>query len=98
MIAISNLFDGVDLYSTSPPKRASSVQIPISDNLPTPLSYIHGGLALLVGGTAGKARIIDCESLGVLQTLDHNGAHTLSVEFVGSLTQKDQKMDVCNRL
>ena len=75
MIAVSNLFDGVDYYSTSPPRHASSVQIPISDNLPTPLSYIHGGSALLIGGTAGKARIIDCQSLSVFQTLDHNGEH-----------------------
>lgn len=98
MIAVSNLFDGVDWYSTSPPKRAYSVKIPISDNLPTPLSYVHGGSALLIGGTAGKARIIDCQSLNVLQILDHNGTYPPSTEIMGNASSRVQTMDVCSPL
>jgi len=84
-IAVSNLFDGVDWYSTSPPRHAYSVKIPISDNLPTPLSYIDNGSAILVGGTSGKAHIIDCKSLNVLQVLDHNGTVASPVEILGNV-------------
>lgn len=97
-IAVSNLFDGVDWYSISPQKHANSVKIPISDNLPTPLCYIHGGSALLVGGTSGKAHIIDCRSLNELQAMDHNGAAVLYVETLDNANHRDQTTGVYNQL
>jgi hypothetical protein len=96
-MAVSNLFDGVDWYSTSPQKHTYSVKIPISDNFPTPLSYIDGGSALLIGGTSGKAHIIDCKSLNVLQVLDHNGAVSSPVEIPGNVNPRDQRMDAFNQ-
>jgi len=83
-MATSNQLDGVDWYSLSSFKPISSSKIPISKGSSvSSLAYVDGDNAIVIGGLAGLAYIVDCQTFDVRQELDHNGVYPLHSTSLG---------------
>jgi len=91
-MAASNLLDGVDWYSLSSSKLISSSKIPISTSpSDSSLTYVDGGNAIVIGGLAGQAYIVDCQTFDVRQELDHNGTYTtICYSATNTVTQTEE--------
>ncbi|RPD78044.1 hypothetical protein L226DRAFT_458228 [Lentinus tigrinus ALCF2SS1-7] len=74
LMAVSNLYDGFDLYNTSDQTHLRTFQVNTHINVPLPVLFIEGASKRVVTGTsAGQVRIIDVSGDVVLQELNHNG-------------------------
>ncbi|KAI0026819.1 WD40-repeat-containing domain protein [Vararia minispora EC-137] len=79
-IVASNLYDGLDWYLIQQtmfgaPTRlthTTSITLDLQENVILPVKYIHGGAAVLVGGTNGAARIFNTTDGSRHQLLSHN--------------------------
>ncbi|KAI0028644.1 WD40-repeat-containing domain protein [Vararia minispora EC-137] len=89
-LVVTNLYDGLDYYSTQTRFGASSTHqfshntpsiIDRKNNVVLPVKYIHDGAAVLVGGTEGSARILSTVSGESLQTLGHHDGIVQALDY-----------------
>lgn len=71
-IAITNLFDGVDLYDLTSRSLVDSLRTTIADNIITPIISDGAGL-LIVGGSCGTVQLLQLFPAIIVQTLDLEG-------------------------
>jgi hypothetical protein len=78
-IVASNLFDGLDFYSTADRTLSHSVPCPINQqkNAAVPVLFTGDGSAIIVGGTSGSVRVLDSSSCETLQVLSHDGRFSM---------------------
>jgi hypothetical protein len=85
-VVVSNLYDGLDWYSTTDRALSHTTQCPINQqmNHPVPVLFACDGSAIIVGGTCGSARILDTKTSETVQTLPHDGISVdgLRIHFV----------------
>ncbi|KAI0695260.1 hypothetical protein C8T65DRAFT_552067, partial [Cerioporus squamosus] len=72
-MAISNLYDGFDLYRLSDLTHVRTFQVDTRLNVPLPALFIEDASALVLGSSCGQVRIVDASAGDVIQELDHNG-------------------------
>ena len=71
-IAVTNLFDGVDLYDLTSRSLVDSLRTTIADNIITPIISDGAGL-LIMGGSCGTVQLLQLSPATVVQTLDLEG-------------------------
>ena len=82
-LVVSNLDSGFDVYHLDNSTSDGSILHPCHGRK-VPITFIHGGFALLGGSSFGQVSIWDARSRKLLQVLKHEG--TLSSKFDKSLT------------
>ena len=73
IIVASNLYDGFDCYSTTTRSLVHTFRTRITQNVPLPVQFIHGGSALLFGSACGDVSIWDEVSHNWEDSLRHAG-------------------------
>lgn len=71
-LAVTNLFDGVDIYAVSDQRRLNSVSVDITENVSAPVLFLDND-SIIFGGGSGLVYIAEGEPLVVTQTLKHTG-------------------------
>ncbi|KAI0689981.1 hypothetical protein C8T65DRAFT_519269, partial [Cerioporus squamosus] len=72
-LAISNLYDGVDVYNGADAALLRTIPLDITDNIPLPVVFVDGGAKLIAGSSCGKVSICDVATGQVQLVLDHGG-------------------------
>lgn len=72
-MAVSNLYDGCDLYDLNDQTHLRTFQVNTKINVPLPVLFVQTASAVVMGTSCGEVRIIDVSAGVVLQVLDHNG-------------------------
>ncbi|KAI0031571.1 WD40-repeat-containing domain protein [Vararia minispora EC-137] len=89
-LVVTNLYDGLDYYSTQtrfgvPSSHQFSHSTPSmvdrKNNVILPVKYIHNGAAVLVGGTEGSARIFSTVNGEKQQTLGHHDGIVQALDY-----------------
>ncbi|KLO04083.1 hypothetical protein SCHPADRAFT_762338 [Schizopora paradoxa] len=70
-IFISNLADGVDQYRLPEMEKVKTFPHAIKSNFPLQVTVARGGSWLISGGDNGYARLFDCHSGRLLESLIH---------------------------
>ncbi|KAI0822493.1 hypothetical protein BC628DRAFT_1327261 [Trametes gibbosa] len=73
MLAVSNLYDGFDIYNLSTQSHVRTFQVTLSVNLPLPVLLASDGSECVFGSSSGEVRIVDPTSAQELQILNHDG-------------------------
>ncbi|RDX40375.1 hypothetical protein OH76DRAFT_1299375, partial [Lentinus brumalis] len=73
LLAVSNLFDGFDVYRIKDQTHLFTISADTAVNIPLPVMFIHAGSALLTGSSSGQARICSAEDGSTIQTLASSG-------------------------
>ena len=76
-IAISNLYDGFDLYSMSDREWMRVFRVDTRLNVPLPVLFIEGGAKLFTGSSCGQVTLFDIHTAEVVQKLNHDGIERL---------------------
>lgn len=71
-LAVTNLFDGVDLYSLIDQTRLHSVPVDMKENVSVAVAFM-GDNTIVFGGGSGLAYIAEGTPLTVKHTLRHGG-------------------------
>ncbi|KAH9893360.1 WD40-repeat-containing domain protein [Cubamyces lactineus] len=79
-IAASNLFDGVDLYSTHDQTLLKTYRIDIAINVPMPVSFITNH-ALIVGTSSAKVCIFDMAITEPIQVVPSEGRLIQAISY-----------------
>jgi hypothetical protein len=82
-LAVTNLFDGVDLYSLIDQSRLHSVSVDMKENVSVAVTFINNN-TIVFGGGSGFAYIAEGTPLAVKRTLGHSGVFHLLRLFRGS--------------
>lgn len=77
LIAVTNLYDGVDWYTVKTRQCVHSSIDRVETNVPMPVIFIDRGSAILVGGSCGHAMICNTEGSDPISLLQHEGAYTV---------------------
>ena len=72
-MAVSNLYDGFDLYSVKEQTHLRTFQVNTEVNVPLPVLFIGDASTLVVGTSCGEVRMIDVRAGVILEELDHEG-------------------------
>ncbi|TEB39420.1 WD40 repeat-like protein [Coprinellus micaceus] len=86
-LAVSNLSDGIDIYSTPPSRLLDTHQHPVRQNYRLQMASFYGGAFVAVGSDSGKPRIYS-RTGGLHRTVPHG--HRLVPTIVSS-----QSGDTC---
>ena len=86
IIAISNLYDGFDLYTTEDAALLRTFLCDVTDNVPLPAVFVREGTALIMGTSCGKVNVGDVRTGELIQQLDHDGRRQYSMRTVHMLT------------
>lgn len=68
-IAITNLFDGVDLYSVADRRLVSSIKSPIAENVPVQVTFDRCG-DVAIGGSSGVIHVFQTSPPATVQKLE----------------------------
>lgn len=71
-MAVSNLYDGFDLYSLIDQAHLRTFQVDTRINVPLPVLFFNAS-ALVMGTSCGLVRIMDVTANAILQELHHDG-------------------------
>lgn len=77
-LAVTNLFDGVDLYSLVDQSRLSSVSVDVKQNVSAAVTFASDN-SIVFGGGSGLAYVAEGMPLTVRYTLKHGGARLLQL-------------------
>jgi len=77
MIAITNLFNGVDYYSLSNQRLVGSIKAEITDNCPTSVVFDRRGFVAF-GGSSGIVQVACLSPSAVVQTMEVEGVGFVS--------------------
>lgn len=69
---MTNLFDGVDLYSLTDQSRLNSVSVDVKQNVSAAVTFASND-SIVFGGGSGFAYIAEGIPLAVKHTLEHGG-------------------------
>lgn len=69
-LAVTNLFDGVDLYSLTNQSRLNSVSVDMKENVPVAVAFMSDN-AIVFGGGSGLAYVAEGSPPVVKHTLRH---------------------------
>lgn len=72
-LAVTNLFDGVDLYSLADQSRLGSIPVDMGENFPTAVSFASNS-SIIFGGGSGCAYVAEGTPLTVQHNLEHGSA------------------------
>lgn len=72
-LAVTNLFDGVDLYSLADQSRLGSVSVDMGENVSTAISFASNN-GIVFGGGSGHAYVAEGTPLTVQHNLKHGSA------------------------
>lgn len=78
-LAISNLFDGLDMYDLKSQQFTRTLPTYIMENVLIPLVFVHNDQAILVGSAHGAVKILNCLTGDTYADLSHS-----STSFVSS--------------
>ncbi|KAI0748833.1 hypothetical protein C8Q74DRAFT_1212393, partial [Fomes fomentarius] len=73
LIAVSNLYDGFDLYRLEYQSHIRTIKVNMDINVPLPVVFLNGGAEVLVGSSCGDVRIHQTKTGNITQELEHNG-------------------------
>lgn len=73
---MTNLFDGVDLYSLVDQSRLGSVSVEVKENVSAAVAFANDN-NIIFGGGSGLAYVAEGTPLTVNHTLKHNGVWLL---------------------
>ncbi|KAI0643949.1 WD40-repeat-containing domain protein [Trametes meyenii] len=75
LLAVSNLYDGFDVYDVTADfqKHLRTFAVPLSINLPLPVLLTSDESEMVVGSSSGKVHVFDPTTGRELQLLDHAG-------------------------
>ncbi|KAI9063129.1 hypothetical protein FKP32DRAFT_1572484, partial [Trametes sanguinea] len=73
LLAVSNLYDGFDIYDVTTQLHVRTCSIPLTVNLPLPVLISSDESELITGSASGEVRTHDPVTGSVLQLLDHRG-------------------------
>jgi hypothetical protein len=76
-LAVTNLFDGVDVYSLVDQSRLYTVSVDMEENVPATVTFVSDN-TVVFGGGSGLAYIAEGTPLRVRHTLEHGGACVFS--------------------
>jgi hypothetical protein len=71
-LAVTNLFDGVDVYSMADQSRLNSVSVDVKENVSTAVAFLSDN-TVVFGGGSGVAYIAEGTPLMVTRILRHGG-------------------------
>lgn len=71
-MAVTNLFDGVDLYSLVDQGRLGSVSVDVKENVSAAVTFTSDN-SIVFGGGSGLVYVAEGVPLTVRHTLRHNG-------------------------
>ncbi|KAI0689578.1 hypothetical protein C8T65DRAFT_544841, partial [Cerioporus squamosus] len=71
--AVSNLYDGFDLYRTSDHSWVRAYRADTRLNLPLPVIFVEDGAKLFTGTSCGQVSLVDLQTGQEIQELCHNG-------------------------
>ncbi|KAI9059819.1 hypothetical protein FKP32DRAFT_1579130, partial [Trametes sanguinea] len=72
-LAVSNLYDGFDLYDIETGAHVHTYTTALPVNVPLPVVVTSDGSELITGSAYGKVEVFNPASHERLQRLDHNG-------------------------
>jgi hypothetical protein len=75
---VTNLFDGVDLYSLTDQSRLHSVSVDVRENVSAMVTFASDN-SIVFGGGSGLAYVAEGIPLTVRHTLKHDGVSTPSL-------------------
>jgi len=75
-IAVTNLFDGVDLYDLTNRSLVGSLRVEVAENIITPIISDNAG-SMIIGGSTGTVQVLQPIPAAVIQTLDLEGESNL---------------------
>lgn len=78
-LAVTNLFDGVDIYTLSDQRRLSSVPVDIKENVSAPVLFLNNN-SIIFGGGSGLVYVAGGEPPAVTQTL-HSGKSAAPLRY-----------------
>ncbi|KAI0054364.1 hypothetical protein BV25DRAFT_1817164, partial [Artomyces pyxidatus] len=79
-LALSNLFDGFDLYRLPDGRFLKNFPGLLTDNVPIPLCFVHDGTALLFGSSSGLPTLWSVKTCSLLQGLRHPSTTSLALQ------------------
>lgn len=77
-LAISNLFDGLDMYDLKNQRFTHTLPTYIMENVLIPLVFVHNNEAILVGSAHGAVKILDCLTGDTHADLSHSSTPSIS--------------------
>ena len=79
LIALSNLADGFEFYTLSDQQRIYTINLNISESVPTSILFDQNGW-IMFGGPSGAAYVASGTPPAIKQTLKYEGKLSLCVE------------------
>jgi hypothetical protein len=73
LLAVTNLYDGVDFYDMKSRQQVRSFVDRIEKNVAIDITFIQKGAAILLGGSCGRATICDSKTGEEIIVLEHEG-------------------------
>ena len=93
-LAVTNLFDGMDVYAMSDQRRLHTVPVNITQNVSAPVLFLDND-SIIFGGGSGLVHIAKGEPSTVIQTLKHSGE---PVAFLSLLFSPVTQTEISSRL
>lgn len=77
-LAVSNLFDGLDIYDLKNQQFTRTLPTYIMENVLIPLVFVHNNEAILVGSAHGAVKILNCLTGDTRADLSHSSTPSIS--------------------